>query len=238
VKASGWPGLAWPGLACKAKGWPVYKEDDLLPISAIQHLAFCERQCALIYLEQIWDENRLTAEGKVLHERVHEADLEVRNDVRIVRGLRLRTLRLGLVGVADVVEFHRAADETGVRLPGAAGWWSVYPVEYKRGRPKVTDIDMVQLCAQALSIEEMLQTTVPEGAIFYGQPRRRQVVAVDSLLRNETARLAARLHDIMRSGITPPAVLAAHCQNCSLLDRCLPKVAARSDAASRYLDKA
>jgi len=216
----------------------VYQEDDLLPISALQHLAFCERQCALIHIEQIWTENRLTAEGRVLHERAHDADAENRGDLRIARGLLLRSLRLGLSGVSDVVEFRRAEENDGVKLTEAVGWWKPYPVEYKRGRPKVTDIDLVQLCAQAICLEEMLQTTVPEGALFYGQPRRRQVVVIDAKLREETERLAVRLHEFIDVGVTPPAVSAKHCQNCSLLQSCLPNLKAGSNAVSRYLEEA
>ena len=135
----------------------MFTEDNLLPISALQHLLFCERQCALIHLERAWQENRLTAEGRIMHERVHEGGDETRRDVRIVRGLRLRSLALGLVGIADVVEFHRAAD--GVAVPESAGTWRPFPVEYKRGRPKSEPWDAVQLCAQALCLEEKSDKT-------------------------------------------------------------------------------
>ena len=138
----------------------MYTEDDLLPISGLQHLLFCERQCALIHLEQVWAENRLTVEGKNMHDRVHEREAESRPGIRIVRALRLRSLRLGLTGMADVVEFHL---DSGVRSQGLP-----FPVEYKRGKPKADYSDSVQLCAQAICLEEMLSCTIPAGALFYG----------------------------------------------------------------------
>jgi CRISPR-associated exonuclease Cas4 len=211
----------------------MYSEDELLPISALQHLAFCERQCALIHLEQVWDENRLTAEGRILHEKAHETESELRAGVYDARGLRVRSLKLGLAGMADVVEFH--PDPTGVSLPGRSGRWRPYPVEYKRGRPKQNISDHVQLCAQAICLEEMLGITVPVGAMFYGQPRRRQVVDFSPSLRGEVSRLAARLHLLIKQGITPPAVWARKCSNCSLLDWCHPKTAGAGKSARRYL---
>ncbi len=144
-----------------------YAEDDLIPISALQHLIFCERQCALIHVEQAWDENRFTAEGRIMHERVHEAGEDSRGTVRVARGLSLRSLRLGLIGKADVVEFHRVE----------RGRWRPFPVEHKRGKPKPDESDKVQLCAQALCLEEMLGAEVPSGAIFYGRTRHRLEVA-------------------------------------------------------------
>lgn len=200
----------------------MYSEDDLLPLSALQHLAFCERQWALIHLEQQWAESRLTAEGRQLHERAHEGPDETRDGVRICRGLRLRSLRLGLAGVADVVEFHPPSGEP-VRP---------YPIEYKRGRPKPGRWDEVQLCAQALCLEEMLLVSVPEGAIFYGQPRRRIGVRFDSSLRADTERLALRLHELQNATVTPPAVFAPHCKKCSLQEVCLPQKTANTDALS------
>jgi CRISPR-associated exonuclease Cas4 len=144
-----------------------YIEEDLIMISALQHLAFCPRQCALIHVEQMWQESGLTAEGRILHERVHEQEGESRAGVRIERGLPLRSLRLGLVGVADVVEFHP--------LPG--GGWRPFPVEYKRGKPKPDRCDEVQLCAQAMCLEEMMEVEVPQGSLFYGKTRHRHDVA-------------------------------------------------------------
>jgi CRISPR-associated exonuclease Cas4 len=205
----------------------VYCEDDLLPLSALQHLAFCKRQWGLIHLEQQWSENRLTAEGRQLHERAHEGPEETRDGTHASRGLRIRSLRLGLTGAADVVEFERDLD--GASRP--------FPVEYKRGRPKPGRWDEVQLCAQALCLEEMLACQIPSGAIFYGQPRRRMDVSFDLDLRQETERLAARLHQLQRAGMTPPPVYAKRCQSCSLESVCLPQMAERKRGAASYVSR-
>jgi len=213
----------------------MFTEDDLLPLSGLQHLLFCERQCALMHVEGLWRENRLTVEGRHLHERVHSREDETRSGVRIVRSLALRSLRLGLRGVADVVEFH--PDPAGAPLPCAPGRWRPFPVEYKRGREKRHDADRVQLCAQALCLEEMLHTSVPAGALFYGRPRRRATVTFGPALRETTTRAAMRLHDLVNSGITPPPRAAPKCRNCSLREYCLPRAGARR-TASGYLRSA
>jgi CRISPR-associated exonuclease Cas4 len=203
-----------------------YPEDDLLPLSALQHYMFCPRQCALIHVEQIWEENRLTAEGRILHERVDAGGAEKRRDMKRVFGLPIRCLRLGLVGKADVVEFHRQAD----------GRWTPYPVEHKRGRRKEEDWDRVQLCAQALCLEEMLGVSVSEGALFYGKEQRREVVAIGDALRRETEEVAAAVHRMLSDGRTPPPEYAPKCDSCSLLQICLPrKVGGRGNRVARYL---
>jgi len=199
----------------------MYAETDLLPISALQHLAFCERQWALIHLEQQWSENRLPAEGRKLHERSDHGEPETREGVRITRGLHLRSLRLGLTGKADVIEFRKQCP---------------FPIEYKRGRPKSGRYDEIQLCAQALCLEEMLGVAVPEGALFYGQPRRRTAVAFDPELRQETERLAARLHFLSAARITPRAKYQKKCDSCSLYSVCLPK-STGTGSAQRYLKR-
>lgn len=214
----------------------MYPEPDLLPLSALQHLLFCERQCALIHLEQVWAENPLTVEGKHLHERVDAAAGESRGSLRIARGLALRSLRLGLSGRADVVELSRAADDDpgGAAVPGLPGRWRVVPVEYKRGKPKSHRADEVQLCAQGLCLEEMLGTTVERGALFYGKTRRRLEVPLDAALRRLTEQAAVRLHELIASGQTPPPVREPKCDQCSLFDICMPEAPASS--ARRYLD--
>lgn len=224
----------------------MYTEDDLLPISAVQHLLFCPRQCALIHVEGVWQENRLTAEGRVGHERVHEAPDESRRDVRIVRALRLQSLQLGLAGVADVVELHRAdapaeserGDGAAVRVPSLPGRWTVFPIEYKRGRPKRNQCDQVQLCAQAMCLEEMLSAAIPEGALFYGRTRRRHRVVLDAALRQRTRGAAGELHRLIDSGVTPPPDFSARCKSCSLQELCLPQRTARAKSASSYVRKA
>lgn len=215
----------------------MYTEDQLLPLSALQHIIFCERQCALIHIEQVWQDNRLTAEGRLLHENVHEGPDESRGDLRIARGLRLRSLDLGVAGVADVVEFLRVPKAEGVSLPGASGHWRPHPVEYKRGRPKPGDCDKVQLCAQALCLEEILHVAVPAGAIFYGQPRRRLAVELDTSLRDMTRLTAQRLHALMAAGATPPPAFEKKCRQCSLNSLCLPSVVGSGGTVAAYLDE-
>ncbi len=204
-----------------------YSEDDLIMISALQHFAFCERQCALIHVEQVWTESGLTAEGRIMHEHVHEQDHESRGNVRIEYGIPLRSLRLGLVGKADVVEFHRLEDKS----------WQPFPVEYKRGKPKPDRCDLIQLCAQAICLEEMLSMAVPAGAVFYGRTRRRLDVAFDESLRRETEEAAGRAHELIASGTTPEPVYEKKCQSCSLIRECLPKAAGKNSSVSRYLKR-
>ena len=196
----------------------MYTEDTLLPISALQHLSFCKRQWGLIHLEQVWTENQFTAEGRSLHEKTHEAGTENRSGVRIVRGLRLQSLRLGLVGQADVVEFHAA--DAGVPLESRSGLWKPFPVEYKRGKAKPGNCDRVQLCAQGMCLEEMLATEIEYGALFYGRPRRREQVELNPALRAETEALALRLHELFDAGLTPRAKYSARCRSCSLHSAC------------------
>jgi CRISPR-associated exonuclease Cas4 len=207
-----------------------YSESDLLPISALHHYMVCPRQCALIHLEKVWEDNVLTAEGRILHERVDAGGSEKRKDVKRVFGLPIRSLELGLAGKADVVEFHRQTD----------GRWQPYPVEYKRGRRKMEDWDRVQLCAQALCLEEMLDMSVPEGALFYGEEQRREVVAITETLRRVTQEVAADVHRLLTRGVTPLPEYAGRCDKCSLLEVCLPRQlqGKHSGRVARYLQKA
>ena len=207
-----------------------YSEDELLPLSALQHICFCERQCALIHVEQVWVENRFTAEGRIMHERVDSGKSESRKDVRIAYSLSLRSLRLGLVGKADVVEFHREKTSDGKII------WRPFPVEYKRGRPKKDDCDKIQLCAQALCLEEMLGHDTERGALFYGKTRRRQDVVFDEELRSETEAMATRLHTLFNSGVTPGPVFDKRCPNCSFHSFCLPEKLDGKKSANRYLN--
>ena len=200
----------------------MYSESDLISISALPHLVYCERRCALVHIEQVWAENRFTAEGRILHERVHGQEAESRGDVLIVRGLKLHSLKLGLSGVADVVEFHRAESDNGIKLPGKKGLWRPFPVEYKRGKPKSGSCDEVQLCAQAICLEEMLNCHIENGSLYYGSQRKRHEVAFGAALREETERTAVRLHGLIAGGVTPPAVYEKRCEQCSLVDVCMP----------------
>ncbi|HID28486.1 MAG TPA: CRISPR-associated protein Cas4 [Desulfobacterales bacterium] len=211
-----------------------YTEDDLLPLSALQHLLFCERQCALIHVEQAWNENLFTAEGRIMHERVHEANRESRGNVRIEFGMPLRSLRLGLVGKADVVEFHRKPASRNAK----SREWQPFPVEHKRGKPKADNCDKVQLCGQALCLEEMLGVEIPCGALFYGKTRRRRDVDFDHALRQETESAAKRLHALIESGQTPNPVHTPKCKSCSLLNACLPKTIEKRHSVKEYLSGA
>jgi CRISPR-associated exonuclease Cas4 len=210
----------------KAKG-KGFEEDDLIMISALQHFVFCPRQCALIHIERVWTESGLTAEGRLMHEKVHEEGNESRGAVRIARGLPLRSLRLGLVGVADVVEFRKI--EKGV--------WQPFPIEYKRGKPKLDHCDAVQLCAQAICLEEMLNVSISEGALFYGKTRRRADVVFDEALRRETEETANKARQLIASGITPAPVYAKRCESCSLIGECMPKKMEKKLSVKRYLQR-
>ncbi len=214
----------------------MYAEADYLPLSALQHWVFCPRQCGLIHLEQVWNENRLTAEGRIIHQRVHEMSDERRSDIYIVRGLRIYSCRLGLIGQADVVEFHRAP--TGISLSDAEGMWQPYPVEYKRGSPKMDACDEVQLCAQAICLEEMLGIAVPLGAFFYGRPRRRKEVVLTDELRRKTEESAHQLHEMFQRGRTPGASYEKKCRACSLYNQCLPKTTGKKKNIEHYLQMA
>lgn len=205
----------------------MYADDELVMISALQHCLFCRRQCALIHIEGAWRENYLTATGRTLHEYVDKIGAETRRDVHVATSLRLVSQRLGVMGVADMVEFHRAEssyDSDGravaVKLPKREGWWRPYPVEYKRGRPKAHRADEVQLCAQAICLEEMLGVVIPEGALFYGEPRRRTVVVLDGELRTLTESVAQETHALLGSGVTPLPVRTKGCEACSLNEMC------------------
>jgi CRISPR-associated exonuclease Cas4 len=224
----------------------MFSEDDLLPISALQHLLYCKRQCALIHTERLWSENRFTVEGRHLHERADSSKRESRGGLRSSRSVPLWSFELGLFGKADVVEFHAAtaASPASAGSPSFSNPQSAFsnslgtpfPVEYKRGKPKSHDADRVQLCAQAMCLEEMLGVAVPAGALFYGRTRRRMDVAFDAALRDLTRLTAARLHEMLASGQTPPAVYEKKkCERCSLKTQCLPRLPA--GRAARFLER-
>lgn len=185
---------------------------ETLALSALQHLLYCERQCALIHVEQVWAENRFTALGREMHQNAHEGPDESRLGIRITRGLRVSCEQLGISGQCDVVEFH------------ANG--RVLPIEYKRGKPKSHRADEVQLCAQGLCLESMLGVSIPEGRLYYDQTRRRFDVPFDGVLRALTLQTVDRLRKLLESGITPVAKYESErCDNCSLIELCMPKAA-------------
>lgn len=200
-------------------------DEDLIPLSALQHFLYCPRQCALIHLEQQWAENRQTAEGRLLHDRADTPAVERRHGVRTITAMPLSNLKLGIAGVADVVEFHVC--DSG-EFP--------YPVEYKRGRPKIHRADEVQLCAQALCLEAMFGVTVGEGALFYGEPRRREAVVFDDGLRALTLETIRATRAMFVAGKTPLASYEAkRCDNCSLLDLCQPRLLARAGGVDDWI---
>ena len=213
-----------------------YSSEDLLPLSGLQHFAFCRRQWALIHLEQQWKENLRTVEGNLLHRRAHdEAARERRGGTLILLGLQVVSHQLGLSGQCDVVEFH--ADPEGVSLQWEAGLWQPYPVEYKRGSPKSHQADELQLCAQAMCLEEMLCCSIPEGALFYGEPRRRTVVPFTPELRETVQRDSDEMHQLYHRGHTPKAKPSKSCGACSLKELCLPQLV-RRESVQTYLRRA
>ncbi|MBB5753551.1 CRISPR-associated protein Cas4 [Prosthecomicrobium pneumaticum] len=198
-------------------------EEALVPLSALQHYLFCPRQCALIHVEQLWAEDAATMEGRLLHEKADAGRPETRPRLRIARGLALRSVALGVAGKADVVEFHGPA-------PGTP-----FPVEYKRGKPKAHRADEVQLCAQAICLEEAFGVAVPEGALFYGETRRRLGVPFDAALRALTAEVAVATRALIAAAATPPPVYGPGCRRCSLEALCRPARLERPPAVARWL---
>lgn len=197
------------------------EDDDLIPLSALQHYLYCPRQCALIHVEQQWAENRQTAEGRLLHQRADQPQTERRHGVRTVTAMPLASLALGISGIADVVEFHGEQP---------------FPVEYKRGRAKAHRADEVQICAQALCLEDMLDRPVPEGALFYGKTRRRKVVVFDAALRSLTLDTITATRSLLHGQHTPMAQYQPRrCDACSLIELCQPRLLGRSQSVGQWL---
>lgn len=198
---------------------------DLIPLSALQHYLYCPRQCALIHVEQVWVENLFTAEGRILHARTDEPRSEMRRGVRTVTAMPIASSRLGVAGIADVVELSTIDGNVHAR-----------PVEYKRGKPKAHRADEVQLCAQGMALEEMLSTEVPEGSLFYGETRRRMIVLFDTELRRLTEEVAAGARALIDGGVVPHMDYRAdRCRACSLLELCHPRQTADGGRVARYL---
>lgn len=204
-----------------------YSDDDLLLLSGIQHFAFCERQWALIHIEKQWAESVRTVEGQQLHERVDDPFFtETRDNIKVVRSAPLVSRKLGLNGIADIVEFHEFK---------TIGVSKVVIVEYKRGKPKTDDRDEVQLCAQAMCLEEMLGIKVEYGYFYYGQTRHRHEVGFDEQLRGRVTQLAKGMHELFEKGITPTAHKNSKCKLCSLVDLCLPELGSKKNKAQKYI---
>lgn len=201
----------------------MYAEEDYLMLSGIQHFTFCRRQWAMIHIEQQWAENYRTTAGELMHRRAHdESSFEKRGDLLTVRGLRISSRELGLSGQCDVVEFRR--DEDGIELFGYDGKWKPTPVEYKHGAPKENNADELQLCAQAICLEEMFQAQIPGGYLYYGENRRRTYMEFTQEIREEVRRAAGEMHELFQRGHTPNVKPTAKCKACSLENLCLPKL--------------
>jgi len=215
----------------------IYEEDDYLLLSGIQHFAFCPRQWALIHIEGQWNENYLTAGGRILHNKAHDGDsCEKRGDLIIFRALKVRSAELGISGECDIVEFHKA--DNGISLSGYDGLWLPYPVEYKRGKTKLDDCDRLQLCAQAVCLEEMLCVKIDSGALFYGEPRRREVVAFMPELRSKLSDTVKSMHKMFSRKHTPRATKGKYCRNCSMKDICLPALGDHEkNSVKKYMEE-
>lgn len=214
----------------------IYTEEDFLQLSGLQHFAFCRRQWALIHIEKQWAENFRTVDGRLMHERAHDREFEEsRGKLLIKRGVSFYSASLGVSGQCDVVEYSRGCG--GIPLPGKEGLWQPYPVEYKRGKPKEGNADALQLCGQAMCLEEMLCCDIPEGALYYGEIRRRERVAFTEELRGQVRALLEEMHQLYRRGYTPKVKPTKSCNACSLKELCLPRLM-KTRSVSAYLKAA
>lgn len=214
----------------------MFAEEDYLPLSGIQHFAFCRRQWALIHIEQQWEENLRTADGRIMHTNAHDGSFrEKRGDIIITRAMQVSSAALGLSGECDVVEFHQ--DPKGIPLHGLEGTYRIIPVEYKRGKPKEDACDAVQLCAQALCLEEMLCCEIPEAYLYYGETRRRQRIPLDKPIREQTVSMITEMHALFARQHTPKVKRTKACNACSLKEICLP-VLMKQRSAADYLKEA
>lgn len=201
----------------------MYAEEDYLMLSGIQHFAFCRRQWAMIHIEQQWAENYQTTSGELMHKKAHdEASFEKRGNLLIVRGLRIASHELGLSGQCDVVEFHQ--NKEGISLFGYEGKWNPVPIEYKHGSPKENLADELQLCAQAICLEEMFLTDIASGYLYYGENKRRTHVDFTEALRSEVKKTSVEMHDLFQKGYTPKAKYTKQCKACSLENLCVPRL--------------
>ena len=213
----------------------MYFEEDYLMLSGIQHFAFCRRQWAIIHIEQQWAENYRTTAGELMHKKAHDAgSFEKRGNLLIVRGLRISSHELGVSGQCDVVEFHQ--DETGVEVFGYDGKWNLVPIEYKHGASKGNNADELQLCAQAICLEEMFQTSIPDGYLYYGENRRRSYVEFTDNLRDEVRKMAKEMNELFRRGYTPNVKPGKQCKACSLENLCVPKLQ-KAMKAREYIEQ-
>lgn len=212
-----------------------YSEGEFLQLSGLQHFKFCRRQWALIHIEQQWADNFRTVDGSLMHQNAHDSDFrESRGDLFITRGVSVFSSTLGVSGQCDVLEYHR--NTTGIPIRGKEGFWQPYPVEYKRGSPRADTGDTLQLCGQAICLEEMLCCDIPEGALYYGEIRRRVPVQFTEELRGQVQELLAQMHDLYRRGYTPKVKPSKSCNACSLKELCLPKLMKNRSVATYLKD--
>ena len=212
-----------------------YSEEEYLMISGIQHFKFCRRQWALIHIEQQWAENAHTVVGELMHRKVHDPTLrEKRKDIIIARALPVSSRELGISGECDMVEFRKCED--GIQIQGHRGLYSIYPVEYKKGKPKLTEEDKLQLAAQAMCLEEMFSAEVSEGAIFYGETRQREPVQISGELREEVTKMFQEMHQYYARNYTPKVKYSKSCNACSLKEICLPKLG-KAVSVKTYIDQ-
>lgn len=212
-----------------------YKEEDFLLLSGIQHFSFCKRQWALIHIEQQWQENFHTIEGQILHERTHDSmTKEKRGDLIISRGMNVFSRSLGITGTCDVVELHKSED--GVNIFGRDGKYRPVPVEYKRGKPKEDESDILQLCAQAMCLEEMLLCEIPEAFLYYGKTKHRLKVILDEGLRQRLKIMVKEMHQLYDRRYTPKVKTSKKCRSCSLAEICIPKLC-KNISAINYIEK-
>lgn len=213
----------------------MYEEDDFLMLSGLQHFAYCRRQWALIHIEQQWAENERTIDGQLFHKKAHDAgSTEKRGNLIITRGLHIKSAELGVTGICDVVEFHKS--EQGITLFSFEGQWQPYPIEYKKGEPKENNADELQLCAQAMCMEEMLLCDIPYGSLFYGQNRRRTQVEFTNELRTQVKTMLEEMHELWKKGYTPKVKPQKGCNACSLKEICIPRLM-KTKSVSSYIEE-
>lgn len=213
-----------------------YAEDDMLMLSGIQHFAFCPRQWALIHIYQQWDDNRLTVEGEIMHQHVDDPFYRQKmGDVICLRSVNIASKQLGLYGLTDIVELHPSdIPDNAITHPNYPGYWLPYPIEYKHGKPKMDNVDAVQLTAQAMCIEEQYGIHISEGALYYGEIRNREIVTFTDDLRKEVEILAQSMHSVYQQQKLPKAENKPCCKSCSLKDICLPKLGNKKNSV-QYL---
>lgn len=212
----------------------IYSDDEMLMLSGIQHYVFCPRQWALIHLEQQWAENRLTAEGRLLHDHVDDPTYrQMHGKIITLRAVPIASRQLGIYGLTDAIELHPvASSDNAIVQPKRSGYWQPVPIEYKHGHPKTNSCDEMHLTAQVLCLEEMYDINIPTAELFYGETHHRKVVAITEELRSNSILTIQNMHQLFQTGRMPKAVRAPHCRNCSLKDICMPQLSTLPSVSS------